>query len=122
MNINLNKYNIFLFWNIGRNVYEKESLCENIIKKYSDYYSYYFGNSLLFTRENIHLMKRLYLNFPIFHKKLESISWEQYILLLKVNNLKERRFYFYLSLLFHSNYEDTYELIKNNYYLRLQSL
>ena len=112
-------YPIFLLWNIGKCVYEQQSLCENIIQKYSDYYSYYFGDSIVFTRENIHLMKRFYLNFPIFHKKLENICWEQYQLLLKIQNKKERNFYFALSLLFRSNYEETCELISNQYYVRI---
>ncbi len=117
--MNLNKYSNFLFWNIGKNVYEEQSSCENPVKKYSDYCSYLFGDSLLFTREKIHLMKRFYLNFPIFYEKLEKISWRQFELLLKIPNKKERNFYFYLILLFQSNYDETYEFIKNNYYIRI---
>ena len=114
-----NQYPIFLLWNIGKSVYDEQYLCENSIKKYSDYYSCYYGNSILFTRENIHLMKRFYLNFPIFYQELETVSWEQYQLLLKIHNKKKRYFYFYLSLLFHSDYEETNELIFNQYYERL---
>ena len=89
------------------------------VQKYSDYYSYYYGNSILFTRENIHMMKKFYINFPIFNDQLENISWEQYQLLLKIPNKKERNFYFYLSLLFHSNYEGTFKFIENQYYSRI---
>ncbi len=113
------QYPISLFWKIGKIVCEEKESCENIIQKYSDYCSYYFGDSILFTRENLHLMKRFYLNFPIFYKELENMSWEQYQILLKIHNKKERYFYFYLSLLFHSDYEETCEFILNQYYNRL---
>ena len=108
-----------LFWKIGKDVYDRELVCSNIIEKYSNYYTYYFGNSFLFTRENIHLMKRFYMNFPIYYDALENFSWEQYKLLLAVENKKERYFYFSLLLLFHSDYEETLEFIYNQYYLRI---
>ncbi len=114
-----NEYSIFLFWKIGKKVYEKKNFCENSVQKLSDYYSYYFGDSLLFTRENIHFMKRLYLNFPIFFKRMEELSWKQYQLLLLIPNREERFFYFYLVLLFHSNYEEMCSFINNNYYMRI---
>ena len=110
---------LFLFWNIGKQVYENKENYINIIQKYSDYYSYYFGDSFLFTRENIRLMKRFYMNFPIFYKKMESISWKQYQLLLMISDRKERFFYYSLSLLFHSTYEETFDFIQNQYYLRI---
>ena len=75
---------ILLFWNIGKRVYEEQNTCDNPIQKYSDYCSYYFGNSVLFTRENIHLMKRFYMNFPIYYKEMNKVSWDQYRLLLMI--------------------------------------
>ena len=111
--------NVFLFWNIGRSVYEKQSSCPNIIQKYSDYCSYYFGNSIQFSRENIHLMKRFYMNFPIYTSYLEDFSWDQYQLFLKIPNKKERQFYYYLSHFFHSSYEETLDFIGNSYYERI---
>ena len=110
---------IFLFWNIGKRVYEEEKTCGNIVQKYSDHYSYYYGNSSLFTRENIHLMKRFYMNFPIYYSKLEMFSWKQYQLLLNIVDKKERFFYYSLSLLFHSDYEETLNFILNQYYIRI---
>jgi len=112
-------YPIYYFWKIGKKVYENRFSCMNIIEKYSTFLSYYSGNSIIFTRENIHFMKKLYLNFPIFYDKLNNISWEQYKLLLKIDNKEERYFYFYLSLLFKSDYNDTLELINNNYFIRI---
>lgn len=110
---------LYLFWKIGKNVYENELLYDNVFQKFSDYYSYYYGNSKLYTRENIHLMKRFYLNFPIFTFNLNSITWEQYQVLLLIPNKKERLFYFSLSLFFHSDLHHTKELISNHYYYRI---
>ena len=110
---------VLLFWNIGKSVYEKENSCCNIVQKYSDYCSYYFGNSIQFTRENIHLMKRFYMNFPIYHNRLNDFSWKQYQLLLSISNKKERFFYYTLSMLLKSNYEEMEELIQNQYYIRI---
>ena len=110
---------LYLFWNIGKKAYENELLYDNIFQKYADYYSYYYGNSKLYTRENIHLMKRFYLNFPIFTFNLNSITWEQYQILLLIPNKKERIFYFSLSLFFHSDLYHTKELIANHYYYRI---
>ncbi len=111
--------NISLFWNIGKTLYQNQDHYENIIQKYSSYYSYYFGNSFSFTRENLHYMKQFYINFPIYHSVFESFTWNQYKLLLQIKNKKERYFYFYCSLFFHSNYEDTYDFIQNDYYSRI---
>ena len=117
MNLLYNK--VFLFWHIGKSVYEKSNSCNNIVEKYSNYCSYYFGNSIQFTRENIHLMKRFYMNFPIFHSTLGNFSWEQYELLLSISDRKERSFYYTLLNLFQSDYEETLELLNNRYYFRI---
>lgn len=110
---------LIIFWKIGKNVYENKYHYDNIIEKYSNYYTYLFGNSFLFTRENIHLMKRFYMNFPIFYDSLEKISWDQYKLLLMIGNRRERLFYFHLSLLFNSDYSETFDFIYNQYYFRI---
>lgn len=110
---------ISLFWKIGKKIYEDKEKYDNVVLKYADYLSYYYGNSHFYTRENIRFMKLFYLSFPIFNIKLEKISWEQYKLLLKIDNERERYFYFYLSLLFNSDFEETKSFIKNNYYKRI---
>ena len=115
----LTKFNSILFWNIGKSVYENQDYCENVFQKYSDYCSYYYGNSILFSRENIHLMKRFYMNFPIFHKRLEEISWEMIQYLLKIPKKKERLFYYYLSLFLQCNYDEMITMIQNHYYDRI---
>lgn len=113
----LAKNKLFLFWNIGKKVYEEQNSCENVIKKYSDYCSYYFGDSLLFTRENIHLMKRFYMNYPIFYKEMTNITWNQYQLLLLIHNKKERMFYYALSLFISADYNELLNLVQNQYFL-----
>lgn len=110
---------ILLYWNIGKIVYDNRSNYLNIVEKCSTYYSYLFGNSYMFTRENIWLMEKFYLMFPIFSSRLENITWDQYQLLFKINNIKERYFYFYIVLFFNFDYENTKLLINNNYYLRI---
>ena len=110
-------YNLLLFWNIGKKVYE--NIDNYAVEKYSKYYSYYYGNSYMFSRENIRTMKLFYICFPIFYKKLNNISWDQYKLLFEINDRKERLFYFYLSLFFNSNLSETNSFIENNYYMRI---
>ena len=113
------KINLYYLWKIGKSIYYKKNKCENVLERYSTYLSYYFGNSSFFTRDNVYFMEKFYLNFPIYYSKLDNISWEQYILLLKINNRKERFFYFYLSLFFNSDITETKDFINNNYYFRI---
>ena len=110
---------ILLFWNIGKRVYEYQDTCHNIVERCSNFCSYYYGNSIQFSRENIHLMKRFYMNYPIYTSYLENFSWEQYQLFLKIKDKKERQFYYYLSHFFHSTYEETLSFIHNHYYERI---
>jgi len=110
-------YNLLLFWNIGKKVYENTD--NYAVEKYSTYYSYYYGNSYMFDRENIRFMKLFYICFPIFYTKLNTISWDQYKLLFEINDRKERLFYFYLSLFFNSDFKETQDFIENNYYVRI---
>ena len=110
---------LLLFWKIGEIVCKNRSKHLNIVEKCSNYYSYLFGNSYVFTRENIWLMEKFYLMFPVFSPRLENITWDQYRLLFNINDLKERYFYFYILLFFGFNYDETKDLINNKYYLRI---
>ena len=47
---------IFFFWYIGKKVYEEKDHCLNVIQRYSDYYSYFYGNSFLFSLVNKKLL------------------------------------------------------------------
>lgn len=115
----ITKDKIFLFWNIGKYVYKNRERYSNIVERSSNHYSYFFGNSYLFTRENIWFMEKFYKTFPVFYKKLEKLSWNQYKYLLQIKNKKERYFYFYVTFLFNYNYAETKILVNNNYYQRI---
>ena len=117
--MNLIKNRLYLFWKIGKIACEKQKYYDNVVEKLSDYYSYYFGDSNYFTRESIHMMKKFYINFPIYYKELNNISWNQYRLLLSLSNKNEMYFYFRISLLFFSDYQETLDFINNNYYVRI---
>ena len=117
--MNFVKTNLIYFWKIGKLVYEKGKLYDDVVERLSNYYSYYFGNSTLFTRDNIKYMELFYLNFPIYYSKLNNITWNQYKLLFSIEDREERLFYFYLSLFFSSNLDETKEFISNNYFIRI---
>ena len=110
---------IFYYWKIGKLLYTLENSSFNIHEKFSNYFSYYYGRSSFYTRENMYLMKRFYLNFPIFYDALNSLSWNQYRLLFQIKDKQEMYFYFRLSLYFHSDLIETSLFIHNNYFLRI---
>ena len=64
-------YNLLLFWKIGKKVYEDTSI--NTIEKYSNYYSYYYGNSYLFNRENKKSILNSYSKYFLFYVELLSL-------------------------------------------------
>ena len=112
-------HSIYTFWNIGRLVWNKRNKYINPIEKFSMLCSYFYGNSILFNREDIRLMRRFYLDFPIFYKTMNKITWNQYKEILILNDKKERYFYYYLSIFFDSDFNDTKEFILNDYYSRI---
>ncbi|MBQ6323566.1 MAG: hypothetical protein IJI22_01900 [Bacilli bacterium] len=114
-----NKLSIYTLWSIGKKVYYNQNNFNNIFQKYSNYYSYFYGNSYLFTRENIRYMLNLYLNFPIYYSKLECFNWDQYRILFSISDREERFFYFRILLFFNSNYNNIKDLIDNDYYNRV---
>ncbi len=114
-----NKLSIYTLWCIGRKAYYNKNNYSNIIEKYSNFYSYYYGNSYLFSRENIRKMVILYLNFPIYYDQLEKVNWEQYGILLSVSNKIERYFYFKTLLFFKDNDIEISTLINSNIYTRI---
>ena len=114
----LNK-DIYYYWKIGKLIYSLEESCMNVHQRFSEYFSYYYGNSNIYTRENLYLMKRFYINFPIFYETLNLLSWNQYCLLFQIKNKQEMYFYFRLSLYFHSDLDETSQFIHNRYFLRI---
>ncbi len=115
----INKRQLNFFWKVGKFTVEKKYMCENITKKCSSYLAYYFGNSSMFSYENIIFMKKFYLYFPIFIDNMNDLDWDSYRELLKLNNKKVCYFYFYLSLFCNFKYTDLRSVIENKIYYRI---
>ncbi len=115
-----NKNRLFIFWNIGKKVFLNQNKYSNSIKKYSEYYQYYFGVTDCFDRINIYSMQQFYLCFPIFYDKLNSLKWEYYLELIKVDSKWERMFYFQLALFTQCDYQNFVLAIKNDLYFQLK--
>ena len=113
------KKDIFYYWKIGKLLCSLEKSCFNIHEKFSNYFSYYYGDSFFYTRENLYLMERFYLSFPIFYDSLSLLSWNQYRILFQIHDREEMFFYFRLSIFFHSDEKETLDFIDNRYFLRI---
>ena len=113
------KDHLFLFWNIGKNIHFNSGRYENIVSKYSEFYSYKYGMSRTFTRENIRYMKRFYCKFPIFINGLTKLEWEHYVLLLRISDVRELYFYFRVAIFCRSSVSDLNDIINNMFYKRI---
>lgn len=69
-----------------------------------------------FSLNNVYYMKRLYLCFPIFYDSLNKLSFEHYKLLVVINDIKKRYFYFRLALFCRMSVYQLQNLIENNIY------
>lgn len=114
--LNINKNRLFLFWKVGKFVFKKQKSCENAILKYAKLCQYHYGMSYVFTRENVRYMTRFYQFFPIYLPQMNKLKWEHYLELLKINNLRERYFYFKLTLFCKGSVLDLRNSIKNEIY------
>ena len=110
-------YKIYFLWLIGKFVYNKNDCCENIIKKCSDFLSYYFGDSYSFSYDNILFMRKFYLYFPIYLEKYENIPWNYYVALLKINNEEITKLYLNICLFCNFDYNSLKRMIDGNLYL-----
>ena len=109
---------IYYFWKIGKFLFDKKSKCLNIVEKTSCFLSYYYGDSNIFSLENINMMKKFYLYFPIYNKYIEKIDWLHYIKILKLSK-KECYFYYKLVLFCNCDISELEILINNNVFLRI---
>ena len=107
---------LFLFWKIGKYVCERQKYCENAVKKYSLFFSYYYGMSETFSRSNISYMIRFYCSFPIYLFEFENLDFDHYKLLVNVNDMRSRYFYFRLAIFCRSSVNDLRFMIKNDVY------
>ena len=110
------KKRLFLFWYIGKCVYNKQKLCENVILKYSNYLTYYYGMTNVFSVGNVNYMKKFYCCFPIYVKALNQLSFEHYKLLVDISVVNKRYFYFRVALFCRSSVEELSYLIYNDLY------
>ena len=114
----MSKIKINFLWKIGRFIYKNQNKCLNITSKCSLFLSYYYGNSFLFSNENIFLFKKLYLYFPVYIDKMNSLKWDFYRELLQ---LKRNECYFYYRIVLFCNSEliDIKSMINNDIYYRI---
>ncbi len=113
------KNRLYLFWLIGKNVYKDQYSYENVCSKYSLYYSYKYGNSSMFTRDNLKYMSNFYCRFPMYFDCLNKLSWNHYRLILNINDSDEQYFYFRIALFCRSSVEELGYLINNNYFNKI---
>ena len=113
------KNRLYLFWLIGRNVYNKQKSYANVCCKYSEYYSYKYGNSNMFSRDNLKYMSNFYCRFPMYLDCLTKLSWNHYRLILNISDNDEQYFYFRIALFCRSSVEELRYLINNNYFYKI---
>ena len=107
------------YWLIGKRIFALKNRCSNPCEYISNYYSYLYGNSYMFSRENVIYMKKLYLFYPIYFNIFDKISWDIFKLLLSINSNKVRNFYLNILLFCNSSYEELSLLIDNYIYFRI---
>lgn len=112
---NMNK----LYWTIGKNIYKLKDKCLNPCEYISNYYSYSYGNSYKFNRENILYMKKFFMYYPIYIDRFDNLSWEHFKILLNLNNKIIRNFYLSIALFCNSSVEELDFIITNFTYFRI---
>lgn len=111
----MNKY----YWKIGRIINSLQNKCNNPCEYVSNYLSYYFGNSNKFNRENIKYMEKFFYYFPFYFEKFNILRWNQFKVLLNINNNYIRNFYLKVALFCNSNEEELKLLINNKIVYRI---
>ena len=114
--IKLLKNNLYLFWKVGKYVFEKEKIVENSIDRYSKLCSYHYGSTNIFSRENVRFMKRFYVSYPVFIPVLENLDWEHYVELLRISDRRKQYFYFRLAHFCRISVDCLKSVIDNNFY------
>ena len=80
--------------------------------------SYYYGDSNIFSLENVYIMKKFYLYFPVYNEFIEKIDWEYYKLLLRLEK-DECYFYYRIVIFCNSDISELYNMINNNIFFRI---
>lgn len=110
---------LYFFWKVGKFINEKDFLCENIVFKCSSFLSYYFGNSTVFSMENIIFMRKFYLYFPIYIDKMNNLEWDSYLMLMKIKNRNICYFYYNLSMFCNFDSCQLKNIISSDIYSRI---
>lgn len=111
MKVIINKNRLFLFWKIGEIVSKRQKRYENVVARYSEYFSYRFGMSKMFSTRNVNYMKKFYEDFPIYLEQFDRLSFEHYMLLVDISDVKSRYFYFRVALFCQSNVSELRDMI-----------
>lgn len=109
---------ISFYWRVGKILFDGKDSCRNIHIKCSDYLSYYYGDSINYSLNNINLMSKLYLYFPIYLNCMNKIRWRSYLEMLKLGRY-ECYFYYNLLLFCGDDYDELKNLIDNRIYDRI---
>ena len=107
---------LYLFWQVGKYVFQKQNFCENAVYKYSTLCSYHYGMSDAFSVENVKMMRMFYLCFPFLFPTMKKLKWEHYLELLKVSDTKKRYFYFKTAIFCNGSILDLRDMIYNDFY------
>ena len=108
-----------LYWYIGKKIYELRNKCINPCEVISNYYSYSYGNSYRFSRENVSIMRNFYLCFPIYIDSYDKLSWSHFKLLIKIKNSNIRNFYLSIILFCNSSVFELENIINSSLYKRI---
>lgn len=108
-----------MFWSIGKEIYNLKNNCFNPCEYISNYYSYKYGDSFKYSRENISIMRNFYLCFPIYIKNYDNISWNHFKLLININDKIIRNFYLRLIIFCNSSVDDLNIIINSSLYNRI---
>lgn len=110
------KNRLYLFWLIGKYVFQKQESYVNVFLVVSNFLSYYYGMSNTYTRYNIKMMRNFYYCFPNFVSGMNVLHWEHYLRLVTISDAKERYFYFRVAIFCRSNVKDLQWMIDNKLY------
>lgn len=90
---------LFLYWNIGKMIVEKQGGNERA--KYGDYIISSLSTKLVlefgngYSIQNLKRMRKFYLCFPISSTVSSQLCWSHYTELIKIDNENERNYYMY---------------------------
>lgn len=107
------------YWYIGKNIYNLKNKCSNPCEIVSNYYSYTYGNSYRFSRENISIMRNFYLCFPIYIEVYNKLTWNHFKLLINIKDKIIRNFYLAIIIFCDSSVEELKFIINSSLYNRI---